>query len=90
MDSVGIGQSPSVYRNAMDALQSERAVDVRQRAPGVQGGLSIRGSSFGQTLVLIDGLRLNDPQTAHNNLDLPFPLAAIDRIEVLEGSGSRR
>ncbi len=72
----------------MDALQSEPAVDVRQRAPGVQGDLSIRGSSFGQTLVLIDGLRLNDPQTAHNNLDLPFPFSAIDRIEVLEGSGS--
>ncbi len=88
VDSLAIGQSPSVYRNAIDALQSEPAVDVRQRAPGVQGDLSIRGSSFGQTLVLIDGLRLNDAQTGHNNLDLPFPFAAIDRIEVLEGSGS--
>ena len=72
----------------MDALQSEPAVDVRQRAPGIQGDLSIRGSTFGQTLVLVDGLRLNDSQTAHNNLDLPFPFEAIQRVEVLEGTGS--
>jgi iron complex outermembrane receptor protein len=88
VDSISIGQSPAVFRNAMDALQSNPSVDVRQRAPGVQGDLSIRGSSFGQTLVLVDGLRLNDAQTAHNNLDLPFPFEAVQRMEVLEGSGS--
>ncbi len=88
VDSIAIGQSPTVFRNAMDALQSSSSIDVRQRAPGVQGDLSIRGSSFGQTLVLVNGLRLNDAQTAHNNLDLPFPFEAVERIEVLEGSGS--
>jgi iron complex outermembrane recepter protein len=88
VDSITIGQSSTVFRNTMDALQSDPSIDVRQRAPGVQGDLSIRGSSFGQTLVLVNGLRLNDAQTAHNNLDLPFPFAAIQRIEVLEGSGS--
>ncbi|MFL6462805.1 MAG: TonB-dependent receptor plug domain-containing protein [Bryobacteraceae bacterium] len=88
VDSIPIGQSPAIFRNAMDALQSNPSIDVRQRAPGVQGDLSIRGSSFGQTLVLVNGLRLNDAQTAHNNLDLPFPFGAVQRIEVLEGSGS--
>lgn len=88
LDVISIGQSPSVFRNAMDALQSVPAVDVRQRAPGIQGDLSIRGSSFGQTLVLVNGLRLNDAQTAHNNLDLPFPFEAIQTVEVLEGAGS--
>ncbi len=72
----------------MDVLASVPSVDLRQRSPGVQADLSIRGSSFGQTLVLVDGLRLNDAQTAHNNLDLPFPFEAIERIEVLEGTGS--
>jgi iron complex outermembrane recepter protein len=86
--SVPVSQSPEVFRNAMDALQSEPSVDVQQRAPGIQGDLSIRGSSFGQTLVLVNGLRLNDAQTGHNSLDLPFPFEAIERIEVLEGSGS--
>jgi len=88
VDSLAIGQSPTVFRNAMDALQSDPSLDVRQRAPGVQGDLSIRGSSFGQTLVLVNGLRLNDAQTAHNTLDLPFPFGAVQRIEILEGSGS--
>ncbi len=88
VDSIPVGQSPTVFRNAMDALQSDPSIDVRQRAPGVQGDLSIRGSSFGQTLVLVNGLRLNDAQTAHNNLDLPFPFTAVQRMEVMEGSGS--
>lgn len=86
--SIGLGQSPSLYRNTMDALASDPSIDLRQRAPGIQGDLSIRGSSFGQTLVLLDGLRLNDEQAGHNNLDLPFPFIALDTIEVLKGSGS--
>jgi iron complex outermembrane receptor protein len=85
---ISIDQSTTIFRNAMDALQSVPSLDVRQRAPGIQGDLSIRGSSFGQTLVLVNGLRLNDIQTGHNNLDLPFPFQAVQRIEVLEGSGS--
>jgi outer membrane cobalamin receptor len=85
---ITIDESPEMFRNAMDALQSAPSIDLRQRAPGIQGDLSIRGSSFGQTLVLVDGLRLNDAQTAHNNLDLPFPFASTQQIEVLEGSGS--
>ena len=88
VEATPINGSPAVFRNLMDALQSDPTVDLRQRAPGVQGDLSIRGSSFGQTLVLVNGFRLNDPQTGHNNLDLPFPFEAVQRVEVLEGSGS--
>ena len=50
--------------------------------------MSIRGASFGQTLVLVDGLRMNDAQTGHHNMDLPMPFQSIERIEVLHGSGS--
>ena len=88
VQSIAVKGSPAVFRNLMDALQSDPAIDLRQRAPGIQGDLSIRGSSFGQTLVLVDGFRLNDAQTGHNNLDVPFPFEAIQRVEVLEGSGS--
>ncbi len=55
---------------------------------GVQADLSIRGTTFEQTLVLVDGLRLNDPETGHLNLDLSLPLEAVQRIDVLHGSGS--
>ena len=65
------------------------ALDVRTRGErGVQADFSVRGASFGQTLVLVDGVRLNDVQTGHHNGDLPVPLADVERIEVLRGAGS--
>lgn len=73
----------------VDFLRLDPSLDLRQRAPdGVQSDLSIRGATFGQTLVLLDGLRLNDAQSGHHNLDVPIPLESLDRIEVLRGAGS--
>ena len=49
-------------------------MDLQQRAPDeVQSDLTIRGSTFGQTLVLLNGLRMNDAQSGHHNMDLPVP-----------------
>ena len=73
----------------VDVLQLLPWLDLRQRAPdNIQGDLSIRGGTFGQTVILLDGFRLNDVQTGHHNLDLPVPLSVLDRVEVLRGSGS--
>ena len=73
----------------VDFLRLEPAVDLRQRGPhNVQTDVSIRGGTFGQTLVLVDGMRLNDVQTGHHSMNLPLPLEAFERIEVLRGSGS--
>ncbi|MBW1679622.1 MAG: TonB-dependent receptor [Deltaproteobacteria bacterium] len=64
-------------------------IDMRQRnLYGVQADASIRGSSFDQVLILIDGINFNDPQTGHLSLDLPLALEDIERIEVLRGHGS--
>jgi outer membrane cobalamin receptor len=72
-----------------DALRLLPGVWVRQRGPfGSQTDISIRGASFGQTLVLVDGVRINDPQTGHHSGDLPVALEDIDRIELLAGAGS--
>ena len=71
-----------------DALREDPAIDLGQRAPGTQADISMRGGSFGQTLILVDGIRVNEAQSGHHNLDLPIPLAAVGRIEVLHGSGS--
>jgi iron complex outermembrane receptor protein len=54
----------------------------------VQADLSIRGSGIGETLVLLNGQRINDPQTAHHDMDIPVPLEAVARIETMRGSGS--
>src|SRR5687767_1952256 len=72
-----------------DALRLLSSVDVRARGErGVQSDFAVRGANFGQMLVLIDGVRLNDAQTGHHNGDIPVPLDAVERIEVLHGPGS--
>ena len=72
-----------------DALRLLPGVWVRQRGPfGSQTDISIRGASFGQSLVLVDGIRLNDPQTGHHAGDIPVALEDIARIELLAGAGS--
>ena len=88
VDIIDVSDSPALFRNWADALRLDSSIDLRQRAPGTQADLSIRGSSFGQTLVLVDGFRVNDAQSGHHNLDLPIPFESIERIEVLHGSGS--
>lgn len=73
----------------LDLLRLEPSLNLQQRSPnGVLTDLSIRGGSFGQTLVLLNGLRLNDPQTGHFNLNLPVSLDTVERIEILKGAGS--
>lgn len=65
-------------------------VDVRQRGPfGSQTDVSIDGGSFEQTLVLLNGVKLINSQTAHNTMNIPVPLDAIERIEVLKGPAAR-
>jgi vitamin B12 transporter len=72
-----------------DLLATLPGVHVRTRGPlGVQTDLEMAGASFSQVLVLVDGMRVNDPQTGHHNLNLPFRPEDLQRIEVVYGSGS--
>ena len=76
-------------RSIPDILAMAASVDLRSRSPfGTQSDLSIRGSAFSQVLVMVDGVRINDPQTAHHNSDFPVQLQDVERIEVLLGPGS--
>jgi len=78
-----------VLNSLVDLLQLDPSLDLQERAPdGVQTDLSIRGANFEQTLVLLNGQRLNDVQTGHHDMDIPVPLDAVERVEVLRGSGS--
>lgn len=72
-----------------DILDYALGVDVATRGVrGTQADLSIRGSTFEQIAILIDGIRVNDIQTGHHNLDIPLTSEDIERIEILRGHGS--
>ncbi len=82
-------ETPLLYHHWTDYLQLDPSIDFQQRAAdGVQADLSIRGSGEGQTLVLLNGLRMDDVQSDHHDLDLPVPTESIARIEILRGAGS--
>ncbi len=79
----------TLFDSFADYLKLDSSVDLQERAPGtVQSDISIRGGTFGQTLVLLNGMRINDAQSGHHNMDLPLPLDAVSELQVLRGSGS--
>ena len=83
-----IQQAPVQSLN--DLLKLAIGIDVRQRSPiGAQTDISIRGGTQEQIIILLNGINICDPQTAHNTMDLPCDLADIQRIEVLEGPAAR-
>ncbi len=74
----------------MDLLQQVSGIDIRKRGvPGTQADLYIRGGGFDQTLLLIDGMKMDDIQTGHHTLNLLLPIQLIERIEIIKGPASR-
>tara|TARA_B110000046_G_scaffold136220_1_gene142474 strand:- start:109 stop:1938 length:1830 start_codon:yes stop_codon:yes gene_type:complete len=72
------------------ALQNIAGIDIRQRGIiGIQADLYIRGGGFDQTLLLLDGVKLDDPQTGHHTLNFIPPIDVIERIEIVKGPASR-
>ncbi|MDB9873758.1 TonB-dependent receptor [Flavobacteriaceae bacterium] len=83
-----IKQSPAT--NLAELLQQEAGIDVRrQGVNGMQADLYIRGGSFDQTLLLIDGIKVEDPQTGHHTLNMALPLEVIERVEIIKGPAAR-
>ena len=77
-------------QSLQELLEYALSVDVRQRGVhGVQADISVRGGSFDQTLILLNGINISDPQTGHHSLNLPVSFKSIQRIEILEGPAAR-
>ena len=80
----------STANNVADILQQFAGVDVRRRGiDGMQSDLYIRGGSFDQTLVLIDGIKTENPQTGHHTMNIMIPIENIERIEIIKGPTAR-
>jgi vitamin B12 transporter len=90
--SVIIGEQlrQSGVANVGEALRGLPGVDVVRTGP--QGGLQsvfLRGANSQNTLVLLDGIPLNDPSNASRSFDFStLGVDNIERIEVLRGPQS--
>ncbi len=72
-----------------DLLRYLPGVEVQSRGLfGTQADITLRGSTFNQVLVLIDGVRVNDPLTGHFTSYMPVTMAEIERIEIAYGASS--
>ncbi len=77
-------------QNLLDVLEYSPGVDLRVRGKhGVQADLSIRGGSFDQNVILLNGINISNPQSGHLSLTLPIDIESIKQIEILEGPSSR-
>ena len=76
--------------NIIDLMQQITGLDIRRRgAGGVQADLYIRGGGFDQTLLLIDGMKMDDSQTGHHTLNMLIPVHLIERLEIIKGPAAR-
>ncbi|MEZ4858500.1 MAG: TonB-dependent receptor [Flavobacteriaceae bacterium] len=92
--TITIITSEEIQQNAAptvaDLLQQVAGIDIRRRGTfGMQADLYIRGGGFDQTLLLIDGIKLEDAQTGHHTLNMALPLEVIERIEIIKGPAAR-
>ncbi len=80
----------STATTVTEILQQVTGIDVRRRGvDGTQSDLYIRGGNFDQTLLLIDGIKMDDAQTGHHTMNAILSLSNIDRIEVIKGPAAR-
>lgn len=94
-----VGSAATVVTGAdLEARQSLTAVDILREVPGISVGrtgsfggqvdVRIRGAESNHTLVLIDGIKVNDPSLGQSFDFSQLPAADIERIEVLRGPQS--
>ena len=73
-----------------DLLRFQAGIDVLQQGvEGANADIYLRGGTYSQVLLLIDGIRVDDPQTGHHTLNSALPLEVIERIEIVKGPAAR-
>lgn len=82
--------SAAAVHSINDLLEYAVGVDVRQRGEmGVQTDISVRGGTFDQITLLLNGINISSPHTGHLSADFPVSMDDIERIEVVEGPAAR-
>jgi vitamin B12 transporter len=81
----------SVYTNVSELLSKKEGIYVvgTGQTPGSLQSLFLRGANSEHTMILIDGVRINNPSSTDNAINLAeLSLANIERIEIVRGSHS--
>jgi iron complex outermembrane receptor protein len=74
----------------IDVLSDVAGIELRSRgAQDVQSDIYIRGGGFDQVLLLIDGIKVDNPQTGHHTLNAIIPVEMVERVEILKGAAGR-
>ena len=76
--------------NVADALRTVPGLDViRSGGPGQPTAVYLRGANANHTLVLVDGVEMNDPSSTNGSFDFAnLQTDNIERIEVVRGAAS--
>jgi iron complex outermembrane receptor protein len=81
----------SPYTNVGEILEAFPSLEIRSRSLNdVQADISLRGSTFDQVLILVNGIPFSDPQTGHHNMNLPLPAGSVESIHIMPSGGSYR
>ncbi len=68
------------------ALRLQPSVDLRERgSKGTQADITLRGGSFDQTMVLLNGIDFTDARTGHQSHSLPVDLDCISAVDLIDG-----
>jgi vitamin B12 transporter len=68
-----------------ELLQTLGGIEISQNGSnGATSGVFVRGTKTSQTVVLLDGVRLENPTSGTANLEF-LSLSSIDRIEIVRG-----
>ncbi len=79
-------QAAAPLQTLESALRLSPSIDVRERGgKGIQTDLSIRGGSFDQTMVLLNGINFTDARTGHQTHSLPIDIESVASIDLIDG-----
>ena len=69
-----------------DVMRTSPAIDVRERGgKSVQADIAIRGGSFDQTMVLLNGIDFTDARTGHQSHSLPVDPECVGEMALIDG-----
>ena len=79
-------QAAAPVQTLESALRLAPSVDIRERGgKGMQADIFIRGGSFDQTMVLLNGIDFTDSRTGHQSHSLPVDIDCISAVDLLDG-----